>query len=141
MCSGETKLTGQALGNIVLNILNHLSINLKYCVGVGTDGYAIMTSNSIGAVATILKECCYAVRCPCYNHALNYSLAQSSKVIAVRNSIACLKEIVSFFNGSAKKQATLKNKLNKGLSSLCQTRWIEQHDGVLQFRRILSNVS
>lgn len=100
-----------------------------------------MTSKNIGAVTIILKECCYAVRCPCYNHALNNSLAQSSKVVAVRNTIACLKEIVSFFNGSAKRHDILKNKLNKGLSGLCQTRWIEQHDGVLQFRSILPNVS
>lgn len=140
MLSGETKLTGQALGNIVLNILKQFNLNVENCVGIGTDGCAVMTSKSIGAVTTILKECIYAVRCPCFNHALNNSLAQSSKVVSIRNTVGCLKEIVAFFNGSAKRTTILKNKLGKSLSGLCQTRWIEQHDGILQFKSTLPKV-
>jgi len=59
MLSSETKLTGQALGNIVQNILKQFNLNVENCVGIGTDGYAVMTSKSIGAVTTILKECIF----------------------------------------------------------------------------------
>jgi len=96
MLSGETKLTGQALGNIVLNVLKQFNLNVENCVGIGTDGCAVMTSKSIGAVTTILKECIYAIRCPCFNHALNNSLAQSSKVVSIRNKVGYLKEIMAF---------------------------------------------
>lgn len=104
---------------------------MKNSVGIGIDGCAVMTSKSIGAVTTILKECFYAVWCPYFNRALNNSLAQSSKVVSIRNTVGCLKEIVAFFNGSAKRTVILKNKLGKSLSGLCQTRWIDQHDSMI----------
>jgi len=80
--SGETKLTGQALGHIVLDILTKdLRLDLKRCVGVATDGCVVMVSEDCGAVTTIKKEYSIAVYCLCYNHALNNSLAQTSKIV------------------------------------------------------------
>lgn len=71
-------------------------LDSKLCVGVGTDGCSVMTSNDIGAVTTILKTCPMAVRCPCFNHALNISLSQSSKVVSIRNTVSILKEVIAF---------------------------------------------
>ncbi|KAF0725870.1 52 kDa repressor of the inhibitor of the protein kinase-like [Aphis craccivora] len=84
--SGELKLTGRAIGHIVLDILEKLGLGSKLCVGIGTDGCSVMTSNDIGAVTTVLETCSMAVRCPCFNHALNISLFQSSKVVSIRNT-------------------------------------------------------
>ncbi|KAL4118951.1 hypothetical protein QTP88_011829 [Uroleucon formosanum] len=104
LASGETKLTGVAIGHIVLDILTKdLGLDLKRCVGVATDGCAVMVSENCGAVTTIKKECSIAVYCPCYNHALNNSLAQISKIVPIRNTIGTLKEIIAFFNASAKR--------------------------------------
>lgn len=100
-----------------------------------------MTSKYIGAVTTILETCPMAVRCPCFNHALNISLSQSSKVVFIRNTVTLLKEVIAFFNSSAKLQVVLKNILKHNLKELCQTRWIEMHDGVLQFKSSLSKVN
>ncbi|KAL4088891.1 hypothetical protein QTP88_023975 [Uroleucon formosanum] len=141
LASGETKLTGVALGHIVLDILTKdLGLDLKRCVGVATDGCAVMVSEDCGAVTTIKKECSIAVYCPCYNHALNNSLAQTSKIVPIRNTIGTLKEIIAFFNASAKRHLVLKNISKKILTGLCQTRWIEMHDGVLQFKSALPKV-
>ncbi|KAL5232700.1 hypothetical protein ACI65C_000110 [Semiaphis heraclei] len=41
---------------------------------------------------------------------------------------------------SAKRQVVLKNILKHNLKGLCQTRWIEMHDGVLQFKSSLSKI-
>jgi len=139
--SGELKLTGRAIGHIVLDILEKLGLDSKLCVGVGTDGCSVMTSNDIGAVTTILETCPMAVRCPCFNHALNISLSQSSKVVSIRNTVSILKEIIAFFNSSAKRQVVLKNILKHNLKGLCQTHWIEMHGDVFQFKSSLSKVN
>ncbi|XP_026821585.1 protein FAM200B-like [Rhopalosiphum maidis] len=138
---GEIKLTGQALGHIVLDILTKdLALDLKCCVGVATDGCAVMMSEDYGAVTTVKKECSIAVYCPCFNHALNNSLAQTSKIVPIRNTIGTLKEIIAFFNASAKRHLVLENISAKQLTGLCQTRWIEIQDGVLQFKSALPKV-
>lgn len=140
--SGEIKLTGQALGHIVLDVLTKdLALDLKCCVGVATDGCAVMVSEDYGAVTTIKKECPIAVYCPCFNHALNNSLAQTSKIVPIRNTIGTLKEIIAFFNASAKRHLVLENISAKQLTGLCQTRWIEMHDGVLQFKSAIPKVN
>lgn len=135
------KLTGNALGHIILDIITKdLGLDPKLCVGIGTDGCNVMVSQDCGAVTTVMKECINAVRCPCYKYALNNSLAQSSKVISVRNTIGILKEIIAFFNASAKRHLVLKNITGKALIGLCQTRWIEMHDSILQFKFALPKV-
>ncbi|XP_046687344.1 uncharacterized protein LOC124372982 [Homalodisca vitripennis] len=45
-----------------------------------------------------------------------------------------MKSVVSFFNVSAKRNQVLKLTLGRQLSSLCETRWVERHEGVIQFR-------
>ncbi|KAH7977828.1 hypothetical protein HPB49_003705 [Dermacentor silvarum] len=45
-----------------------------------------------------------------------------------------MKEIISVFNASRKGNIVRKNTLDHQLRGLCETRWIEQHDNVIQFR-------
>lgn len=71
----EVKLTGKALGHVVLDMISKLGLDLHKCFGVGTDGAAVMVSESCGAVSENQKQCCNSVRGPCFNHALNNSLA------------------------------------------------------------------
>ncbi|KAK5647948.1 hypothetical protein RI129_002840 [Pyrocoelia pectoralis] len=75
-----------------------------------------------------------AVRCPCFNHALNLSLSKSSNVQSVRNAVGVMKEIISFFKASSKRNYVLKQTLGDQLSGLCEKRWVERHDAVLQFK-------
>lgn len=72
--SGEKRLTGKALGNIVVDLCAKHNLDIKNrCVGVGTDNCAVMASEMKGAVAEIQKHAPLAVRCPCLNHILNNS--------------------------------------------------------------------
>ncbi|VVC24749.1 Hypothetical protein CINCED_3A016817 [Cinara cedri] len=49
----ESKLSGDILGKIVINILKHLNLNLKHYVGIATDGCSVMTSTVRSAVKYI----------------------------------------------------------------------------------------
>ncbi|KAK3917526.1 52 kDa repressor of the inhibitor of the protein kinase [Frankliniella fusca] len=129
----EIKLTGKAIAQIVLRLLNKLGLSLHKCVGIGTDGCSVMTSDLHGAVAEIQKHAKNALRTPCFNHKLNLSISQSNKITCIRNAVGTMKECVKFFDVYAKRNRTLHKYLGHNLSALCETRWIERHDGVLQY--------
>lgn len=136
----ERKLSGKALGTIVLSIMKELSLDLNLCVGIGTDNCSVMSSELVGAVKKVSEQATNACRVPCYNHALNNSLSKSNSVVNVRNAVGTMKSVISFFNMSAKRNFVIKNILNKQLSGLCETRWAERHDGVLQFRTYFTEI-
>nr|CAI5827617.1 unnamed protein product [Callosobruchus analis] len=129
----EPILSGQHLGDLVTKKLQEFGLDLNYCVSVFTDGCSVMISNQVGAVQQIQKSAPLAIRSACYNHALNLSLSKSSDVQAIRNCMGTIKEVVSFFTSSAKRNFVLKDIYGVLLISLCETRWVARHDAVLQF--------
>ena len=136
----QVKLTGQKIGQIVSKMISDLNLNLKNCVGISTDGCATMTSEVSGAVVTIQEKAKNAVKCPCYNHALNLAIPKSSKVRAIRNAVDVMQDTTIFLNASSKRSAILKQKFSKKLIELCETRWVERHDAVFQFRNSLPTI-
>lgn len=90
--------SGNVLGNIVVSELKEMSLNLKNCIGIGTDGCSVMTSVLRGAVREVQKSCPNSIYSPCTNHALNLSISKSSKVQIVRNTVGILQETISFFH-------------------------------------------
>jgi len=66
------------------------------------------------------------------NHALNVSLGKSSSVQSVRNAVGTVKEVIAFFNASAKRNFILISVAGGQLQSLCATCWVERHDSLLQ---------
>jgi len=64
------------------------------------------------------------------NHALNLSLGKLSSVQSVRNAVGTVKEVIAFFNASAKRNFILKSVAGGQLQSLCETRWVERHDSL-----------
>lgn len=138
--NSEQRLTGEALGKIVLKLLQELSLDLNNCVGIGTDSCSVMSSEAIGAVTEMQKVMKSACRCPCLNHVLNNSISTSVRVACIRNAVGVMKTVVSFFNMSAKRNQVLKATLGYQLSSLCETRWVERHESVIKFRAGLTNI-
>lgn len=122
----EILITGKMLGQIVLNQLREMGLNLNKCVGMGTDGCSVITSKVCGAVSEIIKSSPNARRCPCYNHSLNISISKSSKVQSIRNLVRIIKEVISFFSVSAKRTIVLKKYIGHQLTGLCETRWVEK---------------
>lgn len=136
----EYSLTGKMLGKIVLEKMKELNLTLKYCVGIGTDGCAVMLGK-IGAVQEIQKEATNASRTPCFSHKLNISISKSAKVPLIEKTNSIIKEVTKFFHNShPKRNVILAQFLGKKLKMLCETRWVERHDGVLQFTTNLPEI-
>ncbi|CAH1100927.1 unnamed protein product [Psylliodes chrysocephalus] len=137
----ELSLTGKAIGQIVLyQLKKKLKLPLEQCLGIGTDGCAVMLSEVRGAVTEVQKEAKNAVRAPCYSHKLNNSISRSSKVPAIRDAVASMKEVIAFFKSHPKRKHVLMSTLGCALTSLCETRWVERHEGVLQFSVDLAKI-
>lgn len=130
----EPVLTGELLAKTVASTLTKCGLNLKDCVGIGTDGCSIMLGENHGAVTKLQTSLTNAIKSPCYNHALNLSISKCSSVQAVRNTIGTMKEVISFFKASPKRNNVLKYINKEMLKSLCETRWVERHDSVLNFK-------
>ncbi|XP_060845263.1 52 kDa repressor of the inhibitor of the protein kinase-like [Rhopalosiphum padi] len=99
----EPKLTGEFLGDIVIQMMSKLGLKFDNCVGISTDGCAVMVSTIVGAVQRIQQSTKNAIHCPCNNHALNLSISKSSTVQSIRNCIGIMEQVISFFNASAKR--------------------------------------
>lgn len=135
----ELSLTGKSLGQIVLGELQAVQLPLEKCVGIGTDGCTVMISDNMGAVREIQNTAKNAIRTPCYNHKLNLSISQCAKITSIEKTVCLMKEVTSFF--SFPKRATVLNAHIGGkLKRLCETRWVERHDGVLQFVSTLPSI-
>ncbi|KAJ8674901.1 hypothetical protein QAD02_010687 [Eretmocerus hayati] len=133
-------MTGIKIGTIVGHTLIDLGMILDFCVAITCDGCSVNISESCGAVSVLKQDCQNAVYSPCYSHKLNLTISKSSSVQAVRNSVGTMKETISFFKSSAKRVDPLKALLGRILGDLCETRWVERHDGVLQFRENLPKI-
>lgn len=130
----EPVMSGKAIGSAVLKVIKSLKLNPHFCIGIGTDGCQVMVSKQVGAIQEIKKETMVAERCMCFNHALNLSISKSSQVKSVRNLVATVREIGMFFSGSAKRHHVLQTVLKQELKSLCETRWVERHESLIQFK-------
>ena len=129
----ELVLSGQNLGTLVLERMAHFGLDPQSCVGVGTDGCSVMTSEAKGAIKKIQEKAVYAERCHCYNHDLNLSLGKASKIPEVRNTMHTIQEVVSFFTASPKRNEVLVRVVGCQLKGLCRTRWVENYQAVLRF--------
>lgn len=137
----EPTVTGIKLGQMIIRRLQRLGLDLANCVGISTDGCSVNTSEAIGAIQEVQKVAIHAVRCPCYNHQLNLTLSKTSKVQSVRNAFGIMGEVISFFSASSKRNVVLKAELHGQLTQLCDTRWVERHDAVLQFLTNLEKIA
>ncbi|ERL95321.1 hypothetical protein D910_12587 [Dendroctonus ponderosae] len=120
---GNPRLTGVALAEIVENLCLKFNIDLSWCVGIGTDSCSVIASDKKGAVQELSKKAVNAKRCPCSNHALNNTLATSSKVVSCRNTSATMRKVVTFANASAKRHQLFEKEL--GVSIVLQTSSID----------------
>jgi hypothetical protein len=131
----ERRLTGVALSRIVEDLYFKFDIDLAWCVGIGTDSCSVMASETKGAVHELSKKATNAKRCPCNNHILNNSLVKSSKVTPCRNASTTMRKVVAFANASAKRHKVFEEELEgMAVQGICETRWVERHDGHLQFQ-------
>jgi len=101
-----------------------------------------MMSTVRRAVQQIQKYAKYAIHRPRTNHALNLSISKSYTVQLIRNCIGVMKEVISFFHISAKRNFVLKKHLQHRttLIGLCEIIWNERHDSFLQFKTSIREI-
>jgi len=90
----EPKVKGDTIASSVLRMLDSLDLCVNKCVGIGTDGCSILTSQRCGEVTELLRKAVNAIHCPCFNHALNLSLSNCSDAKAIRNCSGVTAEVV-----------------------------------------------
>ncbi|XP_025419703.1 zinc finger MYM-type protein 1-like [Sipha flava] len=117
-------------------------------VGQGYDGAASMSGNLKGVQTIIRESHPAALYVYCSEHSLNLALAHSCNVQYVRNCIGTIKSIGNFIKSSAMRTNILKTKIknilpnskwNK-LTSMCDTRWVENHNGIQRFVEIFQPI-
>ncbi|XP_026819121.1 52 kDa repressor of the inhibitor of the protein kinase-like [Rhopalosiphum maidis] len=136
--------TGQNLATVILATLKNLGIKCDYLLGQGYDGAAAMSGNFKGVQSVIREVHPAALYVHCSAHSLNLALAHSSNIHHIRNCIGTIKSVGNFIKISAKRTELLKNKIKEflpetkwtKLTSMCETRWVENHDGMLRFSEI-----
>lgn len=99
----EPKLTGEVLGQVVVDMLDTFSLNFNYCVGIGTNGCAVIVFTTKGAVKKIQDHAPNAIHCPCLNLALNLSTSKSSTVQVIIIYTGIVIDVISFFSMSSKR--------------------------------------
>lgn len=133
--------SGFNLSKIILHQLDDLGLNIKYFRGQGYDGGANMSGKYQGVQAQILKIQHLALYTHCASHCLNLSISKACSVVLIRNVVGNIQEVITFFRASPKRMLLLKTTLMKvlpnfksfRLKSVCETRWIERRDAILQF--------
>lgn len=138
------KTTGEALAGEILSALRALNIDCDYLVGQGYDGAAAMKGSFNGVQAIIREKYPEALYVHCCSHSLNLALCHACKISAVRNCIGTIKAVGNFFRSSAKRTKLLKENIKAEfpeskwttLIPMCETRWVENHDGLIRFREI-----
>lgn len=134
--------SGLALARTLQKEFLEMGVNLKYLKGQGYDGAAAMSGQLKGCAALLRKTFPEAIYVHCSSHALNLVLCHSCSIPAIRNSLATLKDTISFFRHSTKRSAVLKNIIleensdarRTRLLKFCETRWVEHLDSILLFK-------
>ncbi|XP_030751391.1 zinc finger MYM-type protein 1-like [Sitophilus oryzae] len=140
--------TGNDLATVMLECLEELKIDCTYLVGQGYDGAAAMSGSFKGVQAIIREKHPAALYVHCSAHSLNLALAHCCNVQSVRNCIGTIKSVAIFIKMSAKRTDILQNKIKehapdnkwKKLTTMCETRWVENHDGLIRFTEIFKPI-
>ena len=100
---GELCLTGSVIGSIFLSIVKELGLNLSRCVGQGYDGASVLASDRVDATSKFRSESNHAYYFHCAMHCLNLSAMKAVSVPAIRNAQNTIKQVITCFKSSSKK--------------------------------------
>ena len=92
----ELRLTGEAIRKTVTAMMMKHNLDTDKCVGIGTGGCSVMTSQARGAAVEVAKTTVYAVHCVCANHNLNLCLSKTSSIQAIRNAMRIIQQVFHF---------------------------------------------
>lgn len=148
---GFTQLKGtnaQSIADSIISFLAALGLECKDMVGQGYDGASVMKGSFNGVQALIRKEYPEALYVHCCSHSINLALCHSCNLQSVRNCVGTVKSVISFLKNSPKRMNLLRGKMKtenhdsqlKSLTSMCETRWVENHNSLLKFRELFKTI-
>ncbi|KAG5871949.1 hypothetical protein JTB14_022424 [Gonioctena quinquepunctata] len=140
--------TAQTLADTIIASLKNLDIDCNNMVGQGYDGAAVMKGAFNGVQAIIRKSYPRALFVHCSSHSLNLALCHSCSVPSIRNCIGTVKAIGNFLRASPKRTSFLQARIRANfpdatwqkLTLMCETRWVENHNGLLKFKQIFKSI-
>lgn len=139
-------MTGKGITDSIISACNIVGLSLHNLRGQGYDGCAAMKGHLNGVQTRISEIYPKALYTHCASHSLNLALSDSCSIQPITNCFGTVKEVLAFFSRSAKRVAALQNTIDhpelsgiykSKLISLCETRWVERHDSILQFTEML----
>ncbi|KAL4130868.1 hypothetical protein QTP88_008247 [Uroleucon formosanum] len=148
---GFTKVenvTGENLTDTILRLLKENNLDISLLRGQGYDGAANMRGAFKGVQSRILKLQPLALYTHCANHKLNLVLNKASSIPLIRNTVVIITNINNFLREPAIRTNHFSLKIIELLPTqkvvkakkLCDTRWVERHDGILHFSEILPTI-
>ena len=137
-------MTGEAIANQIIHIIEKAELDIKGCRGQGYDGASNKLSEAVGVLAHFkaLRE--KAVYTHCCEHDLSLVVVLACKLPVIRNVLDKVQEVTQMFIKRSKKKKKMKLleevvKQNPHYSSqkvffnVCVTRWIENLHGYNHF--------
>jgi hypothetical protein len=135
-------LSGAALSQAIVDVLNRAGLDIRQLVGQGYDGASAMSGEFNGVQANMRRTCQppAAVYIHCVAHVLNLTLVHASELSAIRNTLGTVSKVADYFNWSNLRCQSLTQAMaefeetgKEKIKIPCATRWVEKQDAVHTF--------
>ncbi len=109
----DTGITGQAVAERILQLLNSYNLDPTLLRGQGYDGAGNMAGKTRGCAAVITGQYPLALYLHCASHQLNLAVVKSAQVTSVRNMMGTSKKLHDFFHAHPKRQQQLETAIEE----------------------------
>ena len=92
-----SRVTGEAIANQIIHIIEKSRLDIKNCRGQGYDGASNMSSEAVGVQARIKVLCEKAVYTHCCGHNLSLVVVSACKLPVIRNVLDKVQEVTQMF--------------------------------------------
>ena len=134
----EKGTSGAQLADLIEATCRDLGLDMIFCRGQGYDGAGNIAGICSGAAKVIQSKYPKSIYFHCASHKLNLCVVRLCKLTSVSNMMSTVTGIASFFQ--PKRQQALEvmvqeldNTLKTKLLPLCQTRWVERINAMIDF--------
>lgn len=140
-----TNRTGAGLAKTIIDTLTNCGIDVMHMRGQGYDSCNTMSGRFAGVQAQVKKTCPLAHYLPCSSHVFNLAVVHSCDIPQIANAIGTMKTVCSSLSGSSDRVRMLSDNVtrmlpestHKRVKPYCNTRFIENHAGVVIFMELL----
>ena len=135
------------IADTIKDKLRSLGLNLDQCRGQGYDGADNMSGRYIGAAKLFQDDYPLALYVHCVSHRLNLCVAQSGKLLLIKNLFSVMKRVHDFFDWP-KRQTILIDTVKEfypetkqlKVLDVCRTRWVQRVDALNIFESLYEGI-